>query len=272
MADRTGCVRIAAVGDIHVTRKSRGLFQPIFSQINNQADVLLLCGDLTDYGLPEEAHILAQELAVVNIPVVAVLGNHDFESEKQEELHDILLGAGVMMLDGDSCEIGGIGFAGCKGFAGGFANACLEPWGEPIILQSFVREAMNEALKLEAALARLDTPQKVVVLHYSPIHETVEGELSEIIPYLGSRRLEEPLNRFPVPKPSSTAMRTSGVLKERPARESPYITSRCLFYVGNYPASFRSVSSKFPFTRPCCPPLAGMIACHLRFSKRSEDR
>ncbi len=190
-------VRIAAIGDLHVTRKSQGLFQDVFSRINQRADVLVLAGDLTDYGLPEEAHVLVAELAIVNIPVIAVLGNHDFESGKQTELHDILCEAGVMVLDGDSCEVAGIGFAGVKGFAGGFGRGCLEPWGEGVI-KEFVQEAVNESLKLEAALSRLETPNRVAVLHYAPIRETVEGEPVEIITYLGSRRLEEPLNRFPV--------------------------------------------------------------------------
>jgi Icc-related predicted phosphoesterase len=196
-AGSTERIRIAAVGDLHVTRKSQGLFRTLFSQMSRAADVLLLCGDLTDYGHPEEAQILVEELAVANVPVIAVLGNHDFESGKQNEIHDLLCEAGVMLLDGDSCEVNGFGFAGAKGFAGGFGNACLEPWGE-LSIKQFVQEAVNEALKLEAALAHLETSQNVVVLHYSPIHTTVEGEAPEIIPFLGSRRLEEPLNRFPV--------------------------------------------------------------------------
>lgn len=197
MADTSGRVRVAAVGDLHVTRKSQGLFAPLFARMSRGADVLVLAGDLTDYGLPEEAQILVQELAVVNVPIVAVLGNHDFESGKQTELHEILCAAGIMLLDGDSCEVSGVGFAGVKGFAGGFGKKCLEPWGEGVI-KSFVQEAVNEALKLEAALARLSTARRVAVLHYSPIRETVEGEEPEILTYLGSRRLEDPLNRFPV--------------------------------------------------------------------------
>jgi Icc-related predicted phosphoesterase len=195
---RPARVRIAAVADIHVTRKGRGHFQPLFSQMSHNADVILLCGDLTDYGHPEEAHVLAEELAVANVPVIAVLGNHDYESGKANEIHDILCHeADVAVLDGDSYEVKGVGFAGVKGFAGGFGNACLEPWGEPAI-KLFVQEAVNEALKLESALARLDTTHKVAVLHYSPIRGTVEGEPVEILSYLGSRRLEDPLTRFPV--------------------------------------------------------------------------
>jgi Icc-related predicted phosphoesterase len=190
-------LRLAAAGDIHCHRKSRGILRPVFAEMSRSSDVVVLCGDLTDYGLPEEARILVDELSVVNVPVVAVLGNHDCESNKQDELHKILADANVTVLDGDSCEIKGVGFAGVKGFAGGFGNRALEAWGEGVLKQ-FVQEAANEALKLEAALARLETKVNVAVLHYSPIHATVEGEPAEIIPFLGSRRLEEPLNRFPV--------------------------------------------------------------------------
>ena len=191
-------MRIAAVGDIHVSKSSQGAFQPLFSQISSSADVLLLCGDFTDYGLPEEARILARELtASVKIPVIAVLGNHDYESGKQDEIRQILADAGATVLDGEATEIHGVGFAGVKGFAGGFGRGALGPWGEPAI-KHFVQEAVDESLKLEAALARLRTPRRVAVLHYSPVRSTVEGEPPEIFPYLGSSRLEEPINRYRV--------------------------------------------------------------------------
>lgn len=191
-------VRLAAVGDLHVTKTSQGALQPLLSFVNEHADVLLLCGDLTDYGLPEEAHILAKELTtVVRIPTVAVLGNHDYESGKPEAVCQILADAGVHVLDGEACELHGIGFAGVKGFAGGFGRGMLGSWGEPLI-KDFVQEAIHEALKLEAALAKLHTPQRVAVLHYSPIQATVEGEPPEIFPFLGTSRLEEPLNRYSV--------------------------------------------------------------------------
>jgi Icc-related predicted phosphoesterase len=190
-------VRLAAVGDVHCTRSSQGAFQGFFGQAAESADILLLCGDLTDYGLPEEAHILAKELTAAKIPIVAVLGNHDFESDQANEVRDILCNAGVTLLDGDACEVEGIGFAGVKGFAGGFGSRALGPWGEKAIKQ-FVEEAVSEALKLESALARLRTPQRVALLHYSPIEATVKGEPLEIYPFVGSSRLEEPLNRYPV--------------------------------------------------------------------------
>jgi Icc-related predicted phosphoesterase len=198
MTKKEEMVRIAAVGDIHCGKHSQGVLQPLFAHIAERADILLLCGDLTDYGLPEEAHILAHELtAAAKVPVVAVLGNHDFESARQGELVDIFCEAGVTMLDGESCEFEGVGFAGVKGFAGGFGRATLGAWGEETI-KAFVREAVNEALKLETALARLRTRHRIAVLHYAPIRATVEGEPPEIFAFLGCGRLEEPLTRFQV--------------------------------------------------------------------------
>jgi Icc-related predicted phosphoesterase len=190
-------VRLAAVADIHCTRTAPGALTAIFNEAAAQADVLLLGGDLTDYGLPEEAQVLVRELASVKIPVVAVLGNHDCESGKEEEVIRILREAGLHVLDGDSVEIHGVGFAGVKGFCGGFGRRTLEPWGEAAT-KAFVHESVNEALKLERALARLATPQRVALLHYAPIEATVEGEPREIFPFLGSSRLEEPLNRYRV--------------------------------------------------------------------------
>ena len=191
-------VRVAALGDLHVSKSSQGAFQPLFGQINASADVLLLCGDFTDYGLPEEARVLARELAVsVKIPVIAVLGNHDYEAGKEHEIMQILRDGGVTVLDGEATEVLGIGFAGVKGFCGGFGRGALGPWGEKII-KAFVQEAVDEALKLEAALARLRTQQRVALLHYAPVRATVEGEPVEIFPYLGSSRLEEPINRYRV--------------------------------------------------------------------------
>jgi Icc-related predicted phosphoesterase len=191
-------VRMAAVADLHCTRASQGTLQPLFSQIHEQADVLLLCGDLTDHGLPEEVQILVKELTpVVRIPMVGVLGNHDYESGKQDEVQRLLSDAGIRLLDGETCEVLGIGFAGVKGFAGGFGRHALEPWGEETI-KRLVHDALSEALKLESALARLRNAQRVALLHYAPLRATVEGEPPEIFPFLGSSRLEEPLNRYSV--------------------------------------------------------------------------
>jgi Icc-related predicted phosphoesterase len=190
-------VRIAALADLHCTKTSQGAFQTLFSRIADSADLLLLAGDLTDYGLPDEARVLAKELTALRMPVVGVFGNHDIESSRQEEVRQILADSGVTLLDGDACEVKGIGIAGVKGFGGGFGKYALGPWGEQMIKQ-FVHEAVNEALKLEAAMARLRTRTLVALLHYSPVQETVEGEPPEIYPFLGSSRLEEPLGRYPV--------------------------------------------------------------------------
>lgn len=190
-------VRIAALADLHCSKTSQGALQPLFARIADSADLLLLAGDLTDYGLPEEARVLAKEITALRIPAVAVLGNHDIESSKQDEVTQILTDAGITMLDGDGREIKGIGIAGVKGFGGGFGKRALGPWGEQIIKQ-FVHEAVNEALKLESALARLHTKTRIALMHYSPVQATVEGEPPEIYPFLGSSRLEEPLGRYHV--------------------------------------------------------------------------
>jgi Icc-related predicted phosphoesterase len=198
LAKTDGTVRIGAVGDLHYTRTPEQPLRELLTQAGHESDVLLLCGDLTDHGLPEEAQALARDIhAAVNVPVIAVLGNHDFESGKQEEIKQLLCDSGIRILDGDATEVEGVGFAGVKGFAGGFGRYALGPWGEDIV-KHFVREAVDEALKLESALARLRRRPRIAVLHYSPIQTTVEGEPVEIFPFLGSSRLEEPLNRYPV--------------------------------------------------------------------------
>jgi len=191
-------MRIAAVGDIHCGKASQGALQPLFSAMSAAADVIVISGDLTDYGLAEEAHVLVKEMAAAQrAPIVAVLGNHDYESGQVDHVKTILGDAGVHILDGDACEIQGIGFAGVKGLGGGFGDRALQAWGEDL-MKRFVREAVDEALKLEAGLARLRTQHRIAVLHYSPIRETVEGEPPEIFPFMGSSRLEEPLLRYPV--------------------------------------------------------------------------
>jgi Icc-related predicted phosphoesterase len=199
MVKTPGAVRVAAVGDIHLGRAAHGPpIQTIFAQVAELADVLALCGDLTDRGEPEEGRQLGRALATVGVPIVAVLGNHDHESGKVDELSRILTDSGVQVLDGgDAFEVHGVGFAGVKGFAGGFGRRALGPWGEETI-KLFVREAVDEALKLETSLSKLRTERRVVLLHYSPIAGTVEGEPREIYAYLGSSRLEEPLIRYPV--------------------------------------------------------------------------
>lgn len=191
-------LRIAAIADIHAKKTSQGAMQPLFAKVSEAADVLLLCGDLTDYGTVEEAQILARDLRnFLHIPAIGVLGNHDFESGMQDELVKILTDAGVTMLDGDSHEICGVGFAGVKGFGGGFGRRAIGSWGEETT-KTFVRESIDEGLKLEKALQRLRMPTKIALLHYAPIHATVEGEPPEIYPFLGSSRLEDALDRYRV--------------------------------------------------------------------------
>ena len=190
-------VRIGAVADLHCSKNSQGQLQPLLASIAALVDVLLLGGDLTDNGLAEEANILVHELGGLKVPLVGVLGNHDYESGKAMELRQIFAGSGMQILDGDAVEVEGVGIAGGKGFAGGFGRGTLGSWGEDVI-KLFVREAVNEALKLESALARLRTPQRVALLHYSPIEATVEGEPREIFPFLGCGRLADPLRRHPV--------------------------------------------------------------------------
>jgi len=166
-----------------------------FAEISSNADVLLLCGDLTDYGRPDEAEALVADIRpAVKIPMLAVLGNHDFESGQAELVCKVLDGAGINVLDGEAIEVGGIGVAG---FGGGFGRRMLNAWGEPLIKQ-FVQESIRHAVRLEQALAKLQTKRRIVVLHYSPIRATLKGEHPEIFAFLGSSRLEEPINRFRV--------------------------------------------------------------------------
>ena len=175
-----------------------GLIRPLFERCRPVADVLVLCGDLTDYGLPEEAHLLVKEMAgAAKLPIVAVLGNHDFESGREEEVRQILVDAGFLLLDGDAVEVKGSGSPGPRDSPAASAGARSAP-GAKSRVKAFVQEAIDEAMKLESALARLRTESRVAVLHYAPIRATVENEPVEIFPFLGCSRLEEPLNRYPV--------------------------------------------------------------------------
>jgi len=168
----------------------------LFESASAAADVLLLCGDLTDYGTREEAEILGMDLREhVHIPMLGVLGNHDFESGTPEIVTEIMEESGVQMLDGDCAVIHDVGFAGVSGFGGGFGRFMLNAWGEPLIKQ-FVQASVDEELKLEQALTKLQTDHRVVLMHYAPICQTVANEPKEIWPFLGSSRLENPLNRF----------------------------------------------------------------------------
>src|SRR5689334_16556351 len=191
-------LRIAALADVHYRKSSRGEMHDLFAEISHRSDVLLLCGDLTDYGLAQEAEELAVDLrSAVRVPMIGVLGNHDFESGEPKLVRQVLETAGVTMLDGEAIEIDGVGFAGVCGFGGGFGRRMLNAWGEPLIKQ-FVQEAIDHAVRLEQALAKLKAERRVVVLHYAPIRATVQGEDPEIFPFLGSSRLEETINRYRV--------------------------------------------------------------------------
>ena len=195
---QNGVLRVAAVGDIHVKETDKGKWVEYFKDVSRNADVLVISGDLTDTGDEVEAQILADELKACTIPVVAVLGNHDYEKGRHKLIRKILQNDQVHILDGEAIVIKGVGFAGIKGFGGGFDNHMLSMFGEGA-MKAFVQEAVDEALHLERALARIeqehDDIKKIAVLHYSPIKETILGEPEVIYPFLGSSRLAEPLER-----------------------------------------------------------------------------
>ena len=188
-------MKAAAIGDLHVTEDSTAPYQKMFEEISDQADVLLLCGDLTNFGKISEAEILAEDIRHCSIPVLGVLGNHDYECGVHEEGGRILHDAGMIVLDEQAHEIDGVGFAGVKGFVGGFGRGELAPFGEPEI-KAFVDVANNEARKLENGLRSLRTEKAVAVLHYSPVVDTLVGEPIEIFQYLGSQRLADAIDRF----------------------------------------------------------------------------
>jgi Icc-related predicted phosphoesterase len=194
-SDNNGKLRVAAIGDLHVQEDSVAPYREMFSEISNKADVLVLCGDLTNFGKTREAEILADDIKSCAIPVVGVLGNHDYECGQPEKVCEILTHAGMKVLNEQAVEIQGVGFAGVKGFMGGYGRGELAPFGEPIA-KAFVDEVMNEARKLENQLRTLRTGRSVAVLHYSPIEGTIEGEPPSIYQYLGSQRLCEPIDRF----------------------------------------------------------------------------
>jgi Icc-related predicted phosphoesterase len=195
MANSNGKLRIAAIGDLHVQEHEVAPYRELFTEISGAADVLVLCGDLTNFGKISEAEILAEDIRSCSIPVIGVLGNHDYECGQPERVCEILHGAGMTLLDEQALEIEGVGFAGVKGFLGGFGRGELAPFGEPIV-KAFVDEALNEARKLENGLRSLRTERSVAVLHYSPTIETLEGEPAAIFQYLGSARLADAIDRF----------------------------------------------------------------------------
>jgi Icc-related predicted phosphoesterase len=188
-------MRIAATADLHFTPARFSALHDQLNRVRDEADVFVLAGDLTNYGLPDEMEPLLNVLVRTRIPTIAVLGNHDFESGREADLIRMLSQEGIKVLDGSAYERDGVGFAGTKGFVGGFGRGVLTAFGEPEI-KTFVRASIDEALKLERAMSQLRTPKRVVVLHYAPISATVEGEASEIYPFLGTSRLAEVVDRI----------------------------------------------------------------------------
>lgn len=196
MAEGT-LLKVAALADLHVEEDQRHPHRELFAEISRAADVMVIAGDLTDLGTPREAEIFAEDLSACSIPVVAVLGNHDYESDCVDEVRRIVRGAGVHLLDGTAVEIGGVGFVGVKGFAGGFGRRMLGAFGEPAY-KRFVNETLSEALRLENAMRTVRSERALVVLHYAPVADTLEGEPLEIFPFLGCSRLAEVIDRFTV--------------------------------------------------------------------------
>ena len=197
MSTENGKLRVAAIGDLHVSEDGNPHLRELFAEVSSTADVLVLCGDLTDTGRTAEAELLRDELRLCKVPVVAVFGNHDYECGHIEEVRTILKQPNVHILDGQAFEMDGVTFAGVKGFLGGFGRRMLASFGEPAI-KAIVAESVQEAIRLENALQSAKTDRIVVALHYAPIAETVEGEPEEIFPYLGSSRLAETIDRFKV--------------------------------------------------------------------------
>jgi Icc-related predicted phosphoesterase len=194
MAD--GTFRLAAVADLHCRQDQHGRFRELVKTVNGEAEGLVLAGDLTDHGTVAEAETLAEAFSGLRLPCAAVLGNHDFEGNQVREIVRILGQANIEVLDGDHAVFDKrLGIAGVKGFGGGFDRGMLQAFGEPVV-KAFVQEAVNEALKLEAALAQLDLPKKIVLVHYSPVADTTSGEDPEIRAYLGTTRLATPVDAF----------------------------------------------------------------------------
>lgn len=187
-------MRIAATADIHFSPQSYDRIREPFSHVRDEADVLVIAGDLTNYGKPDEMHSLLNALVRLRIPIIAVLGNHDYESCQEQELMKMMTTEGIKVLDGSSYERDGVGFAGTKGFIGGFGRGVLTAFGEREV-KAFVQASIDETMKLERALSMLRTEKTVIVTHYAPVSETVRGEPVEIWPYLGSSRLGEVIDR-----------------------------------------------------------------------------
>ncbi len=190
-------IRIAAAGDLHFDRKSHNRLGQHFSDLHEKADVLLLAGDLTQTGNPEEMKILAEDLKKCPIPVIAVLGNHDYHVDQVDQGIQILQDSGVVVLEGSSIimHVGEfkVGIAGAKGFGGGFVGACGSDFGEPE-MKAFMRHSKHQARNLENVIKELEVDYKIVLLHYSPTTQTLVGEKKEIYPFLGCYFLAEAID------------------------------------------------------------------------------
>jgi Icc-related predicted phosphoesterase len=192
-------IRIAAAADVHFGTESSGSLRPQLEHLGDRADVLLLAGDLTRHGEAEEAEVLARELRDLPVPTVAVLGNHDYHGDQQDEIRKILGDTGIRVLEGESTvvELNGskLGVAGTKGFGGGFIGTNATDFGEPE-MKAFVRLTKELAAGLQEALEDLVTADyRVALMHYSPVKETLEGEPPEIWAFLGSYLLGEAADR-----------------------------------------------------------------------------
>lgn len=193
-------IRIAAVGDVHLDQDVRGRYRPALEQLPDQADVLLLAGDLTRHGTESEARCVAAEFGGLDVPVVAVLGNHDHHSDQVPRVVRVLEDAGITVLEGEGTvlDCGGqrLGIAGAKGFGGGFAGACASAFGEPE-MKAFVATTERIADRLGAALRALDCDVRVALTHYAPVPDTLLGEPPEIYPFLGSYLLGQAIDSAP---------------------------------------------------------------------------
>src|SRR5436309_5276847 len=187
-------MRIAATADLHYSAQTLGILKEQLGRVRDEADVLVVAGDLTNFGRPEEMEPLLNVLVRLRIPTIAVLGNHDYESGREDDLIRMMTQEGIKVLDGTAYERDGVGFAGTKGFLGGFGRGVLTAFGEPAV-KTFVQKAIDETLKLERALSMLRVEKRIVITHYAPIGDTVKGEPEQIFPYLGSSRLAEVIDR-----------------------------------------------------------------------------
>ncbi|MYS90987.1 MULTISPECIES: metallophosphoesterase family protein [Streptomyces] len=193
-------IRIAAVGDIHLGPDDQGLLRPAFETLPECADLLLLAGDLTRHGTPEEARVVAREIEDLGVPVVAVLGNHDHHDDRPDEVTAVLRDAGAHVLEGQGTVVtsGGarIGVAGTKGFGGGFVGRCAGEFGEPV-MKEFVRYSRRCADGLRTSLEQLGEEgcdARIALTHFSPVPDTLAGEPLEIYPFLGSYLLAEAID------------------------------------------------------------------------------